>query len=342
MVENLKSGKNRLPEIDITKLPDYKIKDLLNVDHNIIRYKVQAHIKILEREERMLEDEIKRLSGDAGKPYGKDYIESLSKKLDNTRKKLEFFKKIRDEDKFRILETIRSIEEELVQNNKELWDSIMELRFKDLLIFNGDPADKLALYNFLTSILKGVSIEVKFETKPAERVPDKQKTQLLMESSFNVDERMYISLTVGEWIDLINKCFAEGKQLELPDNFLSESLRRPLRNLITAMLEIPPEKLKHVFSKKYKYLLEVHSILYTILKERKKYITTPGSSTREYIEGEGGIFKVFQAEEVSEETTDNVRKKAYRIKMGEQEYTIVREVVLENGRAKQINYMLSS
>ncbi|MEM4888436.1 MAG: hypothetical protein QXJ64_03215 [Thermosphaera sp.] len=41
----------------------------------------------------------------------------------------------------------------------------MELRFKDLLSFTRAPADKLALYNFLTDILKGVSIKVKLETK---------------------------------------------------------------------------------------------------------------------------------------------------------------------------------
>ncbi|MEM1696674.1 MAG: hypothetical protein QXQ90_08790 [Desulfurococcaceae archaeon] len=341
----MKLEKKHLPEIDVTKLPDYKIKDLLNVDHNLIRYRIQAHIRILEREERMLEDEVRRLSGDAGKAYGKDYIESLSKKLDNTRKKLEFLRKVRDEDKVGILETLRSIEEELAQKNKELWDAIMELRFKDLLSFNGDPADKLALYNFLTSIFKGVSIEIKLEAKHAERtesVSDQQKVQLPSESTLVVDERSYISLSTEEWINMLNKCFAEKKQLELPENYLAENMRRPLRNLITAMLEVPPEKLRYVFSKKYKYLLEVHSILYTILKENKRYTVTPGSSTREYIEGEGGIFSVFPTHLVGEETTSNTRRRICRIKIGEREYTIVREIVLEDNRAKQINYMVSS
>ncbi|MEM2614549.1 MAG: hypothetical protein QXO15_10090 [Nitrososphaerota archaeon] len=340
MVENLKYGRKPLPEIDIRKLLDYTVRELLNIDHDLLRFGVLAHIRILKKEERVLEGRIKELSGDAGKPYGEEYIEGLKNKLDKVKRDIEIFKSVSS--KIEILETIRMIEKELANENKELWNSVMELRLKDLVSFDGDPTDKLAVYNFLASVLKGLSIEVKYEKKLAEPVSGHPTTQLLTQSSINVDEKSYISMSVEEWIDLLNKCFMEGKQLELPDNYLAENLRRPLRNLITAMLEIPPEKLRHVLPKKYKYLLEVHGILYTILKENEKYAITPGSSAREYIEGDGGVFSIFQTDVVSEEVMENVRKKTYRIKIGGQEYRIVKEVLLESGRAKQIRYMTLS
>ncbi|MEM4888433.1 MAG: hypothetical protein QXJ64_03200 [Thermosphaera sp.] len=197
----------------------------------------------------------------------------------------------------------------------------------------------LKMLNFVEKKVKDITI--KTTNLPPDN-PIRTEVHGVNKMRQDQDKRKFISLTVEEWIDLLNKCFAEGKQLELPDNFFSESLRRPLRNLITAMLEIPPEKLKIVISNRYRYLLEVHTFLYTILKEKEKYTITPDSSTKEYIEGKGGIFSIFPTQVVGEETTNNTKKKTYRIKIGEQEYTIVREVVLENGRAKQISYMVSS
>lgn len=346
MVEGMKHERDCQPSIDVENILDCSIGELLRVNYDLLRYRVLAHFRALKMKERLLESRLREVSGETDVPLGKDYASDLTRKLEDVRRDLEVLGKISS--KIGILGTIRIIEKELRDVNSELWSEIERVKLRDLLGFEGDPGDKLAVYNHLLGILRGPAAgmaHAKQAVQPAEVPAGKEQPagpEPMAPGFVNVSEKDYVSMSVGEWVNLLNSCFENDKHLELPDNYLAENMRRPLRNLIAAMLELPPEKLRRVIPKKYKYLLVLHGILYTILREDGEYVTTPGSSDREYIEGEGGIFGIFQADLLSEETTDNTRKKVYRVRIGGQEYEIVKEVILENGRAKQIKYVSRS
>lgn len=344
--------KKRLPKINTKKLLEYSIEELLNEDYDLLRYRILAYERLLRREERILEDRIKQLSEESGKHYSEDHGEDLNKRLKSIKRDIEALQKISTI--LVILNTIREIkrdildksveDKELRDKNKELWDNIKKIRLKDMLSFRGDPDDKLTVYNFLISIVKGV------ELPPLPPEPERKQTEVEKPlkkepetpNLFVINERDYVGMEVEGWINLLNKCFAEGKILELPEKYLEGSMRRPLRNLIVAMLEIPPERLKYILPKKYKYLHIIHNILYVILRENRVYTARPGASDLAYIDGEGGIFDIFQARVEGEEMFDNIKKKIYRIKIGERDYMIVKEIVLEKEsgreRAKEIRY----
>lgn len=309
----------------------------------MLRYRVRAYVRALRVEERLLESRLREVSGEAGMPFSKDYVDDLNRRLEGIRRDLEVFGRI--DNKIGILATIKMIEKELKDVSRELWNEVERMRLRDILDFDGDPGDKLAVYNYLLGIFKeprAGAVDARRATPPAgEPAGSEQPTRPEpgVPSSVKVSEKEYVSMSVEGWVELLKECFEGGKLIELPDNYLAESMRRPLRNLIAAMLELPPERLRYVIPKKYKYLLVLHGILYAILRENERYAVTPGSSDREYIEGEGGIFGIFQADPVGEEATDSVRRRTYRLTVGGREYRIVKEVVLENGRAKQIRYM---
>lgn len=345
--------KKPLRRINIKRLLEQTVEELLKEDYELLRYLISAYRKTLMREIRMTEEKLRRISEEAMNSYKEGYLEELKKRLEDLRRDVEVLERISV--RIGMLNTIKEIElelldkskykgkegEELKKRNKELWDNIKKIRLKDLLDFKGQIDDKLAVYNYLISVIKGI------ELPPAEPlhkpVVEEKPTKREIETPgvHVVNEKEYISLGVEGWIDLLNKCFIEGKHIELPDSYLATSMRRPLRDLITAMIEIPPEKLKYVLPRKYKYLLILHNILYTIIKEGKTYVTTPGSSDREYIEGEGGIFNIFQARLENEQNLDGVRRRIYGITIGSKEYKVMKEVILENGKAKQIKYMLA-
>lgn len=334
-MRDLKSKRNSTLNLDLSKLFESTIGELLNMNYKLLHYRILANVDRLRVEERRLRMEIEEISMEHERPYNEDCIRRVKKRLEDIQRGLENFEKISD--KIRILDTISIIKGEHKDENKELWDNIEQIKFKNVLNFEGNPEDKIAVYNHLIRVIRGLPPESIFE-KPSKRpfVEDRPS----ISKTVSVSEKDYINMNVEEWIKILDECFNEGKQIELPDNYLVENLRRPLRNLIVGMLELSPEKLRRIFPRKYKYLLLIHNILHTILKENGKYEVTPSSSDKEYVEGEGGIFNIFQTEIENEETTDNIRRKIYKIKIAEREYKIVREILLDNGKAKLITYAL--
>lgn len=349
--------KRKTKDANSGNILEHTIGELLERDYDLLRYKLLARKRTLETELRLLEEIIRASSSDLSRQLTSEYMEELKNRCDMLKKEVELLKTAGA--KLTLLKTIEKIGSELEEKSKQsdsdkelregynkLWEAIKRLRLKDLLNYSGDPEDKLALYNYLISLVKGVelppppletrpipAVSVKLPEKPAEMFSEKP-AQLV------VSEREFVSMSVDDWRSLLKQCLAENRQLELPKNYLAPSMKRPLRTLLTALLEQPPERLKFIIPKEYKYLMILHGILFTIFVEKKPYVVTPGSSDKEYIEGEGGLLSVFEASHVGDEAGENVRRRYYVISIGGREYKIVREIQLEGGRARQIKYSI--
>jgi hypothetical protein len=342
----LRKRTNSIFKIDLKRILEYTIEELISTNYTLLHGRLKAEIERLKREYQMLKMELDEISKQREKLYDEDYIRERGKTLENIQKRMETLKKVRD--KIEILGTISDIEREYSSRDKELWNNIKQIKLNAILNYEGNVEDRNAVYNFLINIVKGFQPEKLPEKRmielpkalPEERVPRKEPEQPVEAIEVvNIGEKEYVDMKIGEWVQLFNKCFDENKQIKLPDNFLSENLRRPLRNLIAALLEIPPEKAKHILPKDYKFLLLVNDIFYNLIKDNKKYEVTPSSSEKGYIEE---VFDIFQAEEVETRKIDeNIIRKTYSIKIGEQEYKIMKETLLERGRAKLIRYILT-
>jgi len=312
-------------DINLKRILEYTIGELIDKDHMLLHYRVRAEIKRLRSEYRILKIELDRISK-RRLPYDEDYRKQIEKRLEDAQRCLETLERVGD--KIKILSTINDVEKEYGSEDKELWSNVRQIKIRDILNYEGDIEDRKAVFDFLVRSIKGFPHEKPLEKGQLERQP----------KVVSIGEKEYIVMKTEEWIGLLNKCFGEDKQIELPDNYLAENLRRPLRSLIIALLEMPPESIRRVIPKKYKFLLVANDIFYTLIKEDKVYEITPGSSEKGYIEE---IFSIFQATEIETRKVDgNIIRKIYGIRIGEQEYRIMRETLLEGGRAKLVRYTL--
>lgn len=325
---------------DEEKLLEYTIEQALELDPELLKYLILKNAQILEKNIRLHESELEQLSPSIGIPYIKKRIEKIKEELEKERMLLEEYNKLNP----KIFYTIKDIIEELKKNNEEVSNSLLKLKLRDIVGFNGDPGDKLAVFNYLIGVLKkmlpAISLAITIEKIPAKPViqapPSRSDNQAL--NVISISEKEFISMSMEDWRSLLDKCFKEGSQLELPENYLSEGLRRSLRNFLISTLELSPEKLKYVIPKKYKYIHSLHNIMFTLLVEGKSLEITPGSSDKEYIEGEGGLLDIAQAILENDQSTENIKRKIYVLKIGNVDYKLTKEVILENGRAKKIRY----
>lgn len=294
--------------IELERLQDYKLGELLNVNLEMIRYRLQAEIARLKDMEKII------LSGESSRAQPESELKNIRQYL-------------------RTLEGTITVLDEISEwkgLDEDVWNRIAQLEMRELLSYDKTTLRSIVSGSQLISATKEAS-KVSREAPTA-----KQPTQ---PESITIEDREFIAISGDEWSNLLNKCFLEKRQIELPKNYLTE--RKSLSELLAAMVGEPPEKIRYVLSpKKHKYLFLMHNILYSIMKEKRKYKISPNSSEREIIEGDGGIFSIFQAEQKSMIRDENTIKKTYKLSVGQQEYLISKEIKLDGRRAKSITYFL--
>lgn len=327
---------HRLGSTDAKNLLEYTIEQALEIDLELLGYMIMKNAQILERDIRIHESELQQLSPNIHIPYVKRRVEKIKKDLDKKKELLDEYSRLDP----RILHTIKNVIEELKKNNEEVANRVLKLKLGDIARYDGDPSDNLAVFNYIIAILKNTLPETPFNItieKPISQAPP-NKQNVSEPGVISISEKDFINMNTEEWRSLLDKCFKEGVQLELPENFMSENLRRPLRTFLVSTLEFSPEKLKYIIPRKYKYILNLHRIMFTLLIDGKPMEVTPGSSDREYIEGEGGILEITQATLVDSQSIDNKRRKIYTLKIDDTNYKLIKEIILEDGRAKTIRY----
>ena len=329
--------------IEIDKLPDYMVGDLLKIDHEMLQYIVRGKIARIRNKKKILMVKLSEILGGINKPFIEETKAQIESELRKIQEDLESLEKINGI--IKVLSRIHDFQKEWEDISEDDWNKIAQLKIKDLLKHERILNNENLLHDTLLSIIRPpVKEEIMLaptEGKIKKTTKAPVKPSLAPPKSITITERKFIMMNVEEWKSLLNESLREERQIELPRNYLTKSSGEALNALLTAMLEIPPEKIKYIFTaKKYKYLLSMHEILYNIIKEKRGYEISPNSSEREIIEGEGGIFNIFKAKQELTEKTKNEIRKTYRLKIGQQEYTIMKKILLQGRRAKTIEYVL--
>ena len=332
--------------IEIDKLPDYMVEDLLKIDHEMLQYIVRGKIDRIRNKKKTLMIKLSKLLEDLNEPFIEETKAQIESELRKVQKDLESLERINGIVK--VLSRIPDFQREWEDISEDDWSRIARLKIKDLLKHERILDNENMLHDILLSIVRPpvkeeiVLAPTEEKIKKTLKAPGTQvKPYPASSKSITISERKFVMMNVEEWKSLLNESLKEERQVELPKNYLAESSGEALNALLTAMLEIPPEKIKYIFTaKKYKYLLSMHEILYNIIKEKRGYEISPNSSEREIIEGEGGIFNIFKAKQELTEKTKNEIRKTYRLKIGQQEYTIMKKILLHGRRAKMIKYVL--
>jgi len=329
--------------IEIGRLPNYTVGDLLNTDHEMLRYIVRGKIDRMREKKKMLMIKLSEASGESNKlliEETKAQIESELRKIQEDLESLE-----RMNDVIKVLSRIPDFQKEWEDMSEDDLSKIARLKIRDLLRHEEALNNENTLHDILLSIIRppvkeGIMptpTEGKTGKTPVTPVKPTQSSP----KSIKITERKFIKMNAEEWKNLLNESFREKKQIELPKNYLTGRSEEALNALLTAMLEMPPEKIKYIFpARENKYLLSMHEITYNIFKEKRRYEISPNSSEREIIEGEGGIFSIFKVKQEFAEKNENEIRKIYRLTIGQQEYTMMKKILLHGRRAKTIEYIL--
>lgn len=322
------------------------VGDILKMDHEMLQYIVRGKIARIRSKKKMLMVKLSEVLGGINKPFIEETKAQIESELRKIQEDLESLEKINGI--IKVLSRIHDFQREWENMSEDDWNKIAQLKIKDLLKHERILNNENMLHDTLLSIIRPpVKEEIMLaptegKIKKTTKAPVAPvKPSPVSPKSITITERRFIMMNVEEWKSLLNESLREERQVELPRNYLAKSSGEALNALLTAMLEMPPEKIKYIFTaKKYKYLLSMHEILYNIIKEERGYEISPNSSEREIIEGEGGIFSIFKAKQELTEKTENEIRKTYRLKIGQQEYTIMKKILLQGRRAKTIEYVL--
>ncbi|MEM1603237.1 MAG: hypothetical protein QW732_07855 [Zestosphaera sp.] len=329
---------------------DQKLRELINVNIDFLKVRIRGEVDRVKRELRLCEARLREVSSGSS-DYLAEEKASLEARIEDYKRLLSEYSEVVS--KLDLVKSTALLRESVAP---EFWEKILDLRLRDLLRYGGRADDLGELYNYYVELIKGVSLPKKL---PEVVVPQKvveQPRQAAVQgvqsasppsqqevSVRSISEREFIMYDVGKWVEVIGSALNSGLILELPDKYVDPGMRRPLRNLLQALAGFPPEQLGLLFTNKskYKYLLILHRFLYEVFVERKPYETFPGSSDVQYVEGDGGLLSVFEAELVGGESAEGIRRKTFRFFMRGSEVKLVKEVVLEGGRAKKIRYYVT-
>lgn len=325
-----------------------KIGELINLDTEVIIARLKARINILRKDLSFIKSQIREfesLQSTGEDDYFREKLEELKNREAMIQNKISLYKEIVG--RIGMLKTIRMIGEELKSNNPTLWEEILSLRLKDLLNYKGDVEEKLSVYNYLIELIKQVKISLPYVSISLEKPSEETQSQLEIKqpssqlptvktSMREVSPEEFVKYTVEDWESFLKSCFRDGLKIVLPRDYIK--YRKSLRSFLEASINLTPEQLQVILDRvKYRYIVTLHEILYTLVVEQKTYSVLPTSSHEQFISGQDGLFQLFEAKVEQVETSEG-KKKIYIITIVNNVVKICREVEYENKRVRVIRY----